>query len=199
MASSDEDDCFLPSTTSRRSKSARQKTPAATNTSRKKARTSTPRTREGLVQITLSTATVPTPAVSSQRLAPSACTPSTDLQLVTSCDRQPSRQAEDQGTAELCCNSISPAAQQQQLDTHQAAQQPQGRSSTIQLCPVCEVDLTHISHTEAGRAAHVNACLDAGATQVPDTPASPPICIADTQAPQERSGDQDEPDSMQQW
>lgn len=203
MASSDEDDCFLPLTNSRRSKSARRKsTPAATTKCRKKARSSTPQARQGLGQITLSTATVQTPAsvaVSSEQRAPSACRPSRDLELVQSCERPPSEHTGDQGTSDGFCSSVSAAAQQQQLDTNLAAQQPEGRSSTVQRCPVCEVDLTHISHTEAGRAAHVNACLDAGATHVPDTPASLPICIADTQAPQELPGEEDEPDSMQQW
>lgn len=53
-------------------------------------------------------------------------------------------------------NSITSEHEQQQATPHPS-------TSSCPCCPVCSIDLGSISDTEAGKAAHVNACLDAAA------------------------------------
>lgn len=70
--------------------------------------------------------------------------------------------------------------------------------SSFLLCPVCAEDLGSISDTDAGRAAHVNACLDASAA-ASAVPTSPPADLTTYQEDGEKTPEEQEQDSMQEW
>jgi len=83
----------------------------------------------------------------------------------------------------------------------EASRQQLSHSSFL-LCPVCAEDLGSISDTDAGRAAHVNACLDAAAAAASAGTAmatSPPADLTTYQEHGEEAPEDQEQDSMQEW
>jgi hypothetical protein len=96
-------------------------------------------------------------------------------------------------------------ADTQQLHAEHHHQHPPAAAVGSASCPVCSVSLSSISETEAGRTAHVNACLDeaaGGSAALASLDEDEQDCEhVDMTASQadEQSAQDDEPDSMQQW
>jgi hypothetical protein len=120
-------------------------------------------------------------------------TPGSRTKARTSIDRQ---QHEQQAvSASTAAETADPPRTSHQLQEQTATQEPA-------CCPICNVLLSTVSETEAGRAAHVNGCLDAAA----GTPAAvgEPACDAIDMTGPEEADAEDQPEQeadadMQQW
>jgi hypothetical protein len=94
------------------------------------------------------------------------------------------------------------ADSQHVTDVETAAHTPSAvhaAQSPAPCCPVCNLDLSRVSDTQAGQAAHVNACLDAAATSADAAPHGPTSQHVDLTGAAADVLEQEEPDDMQQW
>lgn len=195
-AVSSDGDEFMPRSASARSrlKSRKINTPSSSRP-RKKAKTCGPQARQKTPSSSAAVHSRQTAPRGPPASASAERPPSRGSGLLRACLSDPPDQAGDLDSGQAHTRHQPTAAQQ--LDVAGS------NSSSGSLCPVCSTDLATISETEAGRAAHVNACLDAGADAAavsPDAPGSPPIVITDTQVPGELSaGEEEQADAMQQW
>lgn len=195
VANSSEDEDFIqPSTSSRRNQHARR-----TPTSRKKPKLCSQGQQQRQVAGTSSATAAPTPAQHRTDQAVVASGTETVLNARACITLQ---QAASPQQAACTGNKSTDAQQLQAEPTHQQPPAAVGSAS----CPVCCVNLSSISDTEAGRAAHVNACLDAAAggsaalaSLDADQQACEHIDMTATQGGEEQSPQDDEPDNMQQW
>lgn len=88
------------------------------------------------------------------------------------------------GDSTAAAETADPPTSQQLEEDQTAAQQPAS-------CPICSVLLSTVSETEAGRAAHVNGCLDAAGTP---TAVGQPACSAiDMTGPEEEKDAEKQP------